>query len=155
MAASTNHTDSARDPAGETKDPHPERVVSLRPHHIGCLQFWEIDYSERGRRFLQTEERLRKTLSSGGEAPIAVREGPDELCRECPRLVEGRCTHPRGDETDVRKWDKLVLRELGVPYGSCLTAAEWRRRIAERWPFRLCQRCQWREECRAGREIRS
>ncbi|MBI2860178.1 MAG: DUF1284 domain-containing protein [Chloroflexi bacterium] len=119
--------------------------IALRAHHICCLRFLRGADEERGEGYVQTRERLKAVLCS--DAEIAVREGVDELCLQCKHCVEGRCQSTRGDETGVRKWDAILLKELGVPQGARMTARRWQELIEAKAPFKLCQRCQWRHNC--------
>ena len=127
--------------------------MRLRPHHICCIRFWEKGFSERGPDFLRVEDKIKETISTGSEACITTIEGPDELCQQCPLCVSERCSSPLGGETEVRKWDAVLLRELELPYNTCLSATEWRKLIDDKTPFKLCRKCQWRETCRAGRKL--
>ena len=127
--------------------------MRLRPHHICCIRFWDNSFSDRGAGFLKTEDKIKETVRAGSETRITTIEGADELCRQCPLCVSESCASPRGGETEVRKWDAILLRELELPYNTCLSAAEWRKLIDEKIPFKLCQKCQWRETCRAGKKL--
>ena len=131
----------------DVRDP----VLKLRGHHLICLPFIAAPpprpYSAE---FLQTEKRVKEILSSEPEHPVMVVEGPDVICPLCPEYVDGRCAAPQGDETETRKWDAILLRELGVTFGTCLPAGEWQARIAQKIPFKMCQRCKGRTVCQAG-----
>ena len=61
-----------------------------------------------------------------------VIEGVDELCQVCPLCVDERCSSPLGNEDEVRKWDAILLKELVLPFGSCLTSSEWRALIEQK-----------------------
>ena len=82
-----------------------------------------------------------------------VSEGVDELCRECPLRTGECCASPQGNEDEVRKWDAILLKELGVSYGSCFTAEEWQKLIEKRMPFKLCRRCYWKQVCSVGATV--
>ncbi|MDO8568004.1 MAG: DUF1284 domain-containing protein [Dehalococcoidales bacterium] len=125
-------------------------VISLRAHHIICMRFRSSAFDERGPGFTQVKDKIKARLAQP-DALIMVAEGIDILCHECPNLGDdGRCTAARGDETEVRKWDAILLRELGIPFGSCLTAGEWQAAINKKIPFKLCLRCQWKKVCTTG-----
>ena len=112
-----------------------------------------MGFEERGAGFLSVQDEIKRVLNSCPDARITVIEGPDELCQQCPLCVKGRCSSPLGDEEEVRKWDALLLRELGLPYGTTLTSAEWQKLIEQETPFKLCQRCQWKKVCRVGSKL--
>ena len=126
------------------------KVMKLRAHHICCTRFWDMSFGDRGAGFLRVRGKIKSVLYSRPNTKVAVIEGTDELCQQCPLCVEGGCSSPQGDEKEVRKWDALLLRELGVSYGTTLTSAEWQRLIEEKIPFKLCRRCQWKQVCRVG-----
>jgi len=79
-----------------------------------------------------------------------VAEGVDELCQQCPLCTDDRCSSPLGNEDEVRKWDAILLKELGLAFGTCLTAGEWQALIKQKTPFKLCRKCQWRQACIIG-----
>jgi len=87
------------------------------------------------------------------EAKIIVVEGVDELCRACPLCIDERCSSPRGSEDKVRKWDAILLKELGLPFGSCLTSTEWQALLEQKTPFKICQKCQWKQVCSVGANL--
>jgi hypothetical protein len=128
-------------------------VIRLRAHHICCLPFWSGAMEGRGSRFEEKEAATKSLMQSAVDQPVMVIEGTDELCSECPLCVDGRCTSPNGDEDAVRKWDAILLKELGVDFNTCLTCRQWRDLIEPKLPYKLCQRCRWRELCRVGSSL--
>jgi len=99
------------------------------------------------------ERQIREVLKSGAETIIEVVEGIDALCSVCPLCGDGRCQSPEGDETEVRKWDAIVLRGLGTAYGDRLSAREFSKLILERAPLAFCQtKCKLRAKCSAVSE---
>ena len=128
-------------------------VMRLRAHHICCAPFWTGAKGSRGPRFQQVEDKIKGMLLSPIDSKVMVIEGADELCQECPLCVDKRCTSAKGDEETVRKWDAIVLKELGLTFNTCLTARQWHDLIKRKVPFKLCHRCQWKKECRIGRQV--
>lgn len=122
-------------------------VLRLRAHHICCMRYWRVSFNERGPDFRRVESKIKEMLLSEPESRIMVIEGVDELCQVCPQCVDGSCRSPQGDETEVRKWDAILLRELDLPIGTCLTSAEWQSLIRQKTPFKLCQKCRWHKVC--------
>ncbi len=124
-----------------------EVSLKLRAHHICCVPFLTLDASDRGTTYLQVGNRIKQTLSSEPDSIVMVIEGIDELCKVCPLCQGDRCQSPLGDEEAVRKWDAVLLKELGLSFGEALKVRQWQSRIKKKRPFRLCHRCQWREVC--------
>ena len=122
--------------------------MKLRPHHICCIRFWGVVGEERGSDFCQVESKIKDILLSQPGAEVTVIEGADELCRVCPLCIDERCSSPLGNEEEVRKWDAILLKELGLSFGSCLTSALWQSLIEHKTPFKLCQRCKAQEVCK-------
>lgn len=127
--------------------------MQLRAHHICCIPFWFKAPEDRGRHFQKVETRIRTMLRSAADSKVTVIEGVDEICQECPFCVNERCTSPNGNEDAVRKWDAVLLKELGVPVNTCLTCSQWRSLVEQKVPFKLCQKCQWKKECRVGSSL--
>jgi len=121
--------------------------LKLRAHHICCAPFFTYDASDRGTRYLQVGSRIKQTLRSEPDSIVMVIEGVDELCKVCPLCKGDRCESPLGNEEAVRKWDAVLLKELGLSFGEALKVRQWQSLIRKKQPFRLCQRCQWRKVC--------
>ncbi len=127
-------------------------VLQLRAHHICCLPSARWVFTDRGAGYERVRNEIRSALSRP-ESVIMVIEGVDTLCHECPQCVNERCSSPKGNEDEVRKWDAILLRELGLTFGTCLTAGEWRQLLKQKTPFKLCQRCSYRQECDIGGKV--
>ena len=122
-------------------------TLKLRAHHICCVPFLAYDFSDRGIKYLQVGNIIKQTLSSEPDSIVMVIEGADELCKVCPLCKGDRCQSPLGDEEAVRKWDAVLLKELGLSFGEALKVRQWQSLIKKKRPFKLCQRCRWREVC--------
>lgn len=130
--------------------PKATEVLQLRAHHICCTQFWQTAFEGRGSDFVRVQNRIKSILLSQPDSLIMVSEGIDELCRQCSYCVDERCTSPQGNEDEVRKWDAILLKEVGLSFGVCLTSGEWQALIKQKVPFKLCQRCRWKQVCSVG-----
>lgn len=126
-----------------------QTTLRLRPHHICCSRFWHIPVEDRGADFGEMEHQIKQALLSDN-VPIEVVEGMDGLCALCPNLSGAECISPNGDEAEVRKWDALLLRDLGVQTGTVMESGQWRLLVDSRVPFAVCRRCQWRGHCAHG-----
>ena len=115
--------------------------LRLRPHHIYCLRFLTVEFPDRSPEFQEIEARIKRILMSDSEMIIEAIEGVDELCQACANCVDNRCVSPNGDETVVRKWDGIILKEIKLSFGDVLTANQWRTLIANNSPLAVCRRC--------------
>ena len=124
-------------------------TLRWRPHHIYCERFLTADFLGRGEKFHQVEQRIRETMKSGTNEIIEVIEGIDELCLACPLCQDDRCQSPNGDEVEVRKFDAIILKGLGISYGDRMTAQEFRSLIEDKAPLAFCRtRCRLKETCK-------
>jgi len=99
------------------------------------------------------EHQINEALASEHEL-IEVVEGVDSLCALCPNCSGSVCVSTKGDETRVRKWDALLLRDLGVRTGTAMESGEWRRLVDSHAPFGVCRRCKWHDHCIQGEALR-
>ncbi|MFH1623970.1 MAG: DUF1284 domain-containing protein [Pseudomonadota bacterium] len=123
-------------------------IAKWRPHHIYCEQFLATDFPDRGEKFDNVAHKIRETIRSGADIIIEVIEGVDELCRFCPLCKDNRCQSPNGNEDEVRKWDAIILKGLGITYGEKMAAKDFRALIKQKTPLDFCRtRCPWRDSC--------
>ncbi|MBN2099605.1 MAG: DUF1284 domain-containing protein [Dehalococcoidia bacterium] len=131
-----------------TSKPSPVEV-RLRPHHIMCQPYMILETFDRGEAFNSLAKHIKEVLESQEETLIEVTQGVDDLCRECPLCRDGGCRSPDGDETEVRKWDAIITRDLGISYGERQTAGYLRTLTRRKVPLKLClTKCRWRSVCR-------
>jgi len=124
------------------------RAMKLRPHHIMCVRFFNIEPPGRGGDFENKSRLIRAMMSSEEEPVIEITRGADELCAACPSLGENGCANPFGDEEKVERWDARVMVSLGIAYGEVRTAGELRRLIDSKRPLTFCkERCPWKTVC--------
>ena len=137
----------------ESKNDSSRVVMRLRAHHICCAPFWTGAQGSRGPRFQQAEDTVRSMFLSPTNSKVMVVEGADDLCQYCPLCIDGRCASPQGEEEEVRKWDTILLKELGVPFNSSLTCRQWHDLVEQKVPLKICRRCLWRKECTVGSRL--
>ena len=126
----------------------PEHPVRLRPHHILCIRFFDMEPGDRGEAFMRAYRDTIAMLTMDEGTVIEVACGPDDLCGPCTYLGQGRCVSPFGDEDKVRRWDARVMDGLGLSYGERKTSGEIRRLIGQRAPLDFCTgRCPWKPVC--------
>jgi len=128
-------------------------ILRLRIHHICCLPHMELSFEERSAGFNQVVDRVKSIMLSQPDSVVTVIEGTDDICRQCPLFVNGRCSSTQGDEDAVRKWDSILMKELVIPFGTTRTADEWQALIRQKAPFKICRKCQWQPICRLGRDL--
>ncbi len=122
----------------------------LRAHHIFCAPALRMDYKERSVEFRQLDKEIKRVLLTEPDTEITLIEGNDALCQTCCWYSARGCVSPKGDEKAVRAWDAILLKELGITYGTGKTAGEWRALAHEKTPFRLCCKCHWQHNCAIG-----
>ena len=128
---------------------HRPGELRLRPHHIMCEQFLSIAAFDRGEAFNTMAHRIKDALRLETDTSIEMIEGVDDLCQTCPLCQRGLCQSPQGDETQVRRWDAVVVKGLGISYGDRMTAGGFSALIRQKVPLSLClTRCRWKSECR-------
>ena len=127
--------------------------MKLRAHHIYCLPFLMINLSDRGEEYMRVEDRIKETMRQGITQLVTLICGTDELCEACPMCLDSRCQSDMGDEDEVRKWDSIIMKELGITDGATFTAAEWRTLIRAKFPLTFCNRCKAKEFCEAGDKL--
>jgi len=125
--------------------------MQLRAHHIYCVPFLKPGYSEqasdRGEDFIRVVDKIRQTIHEESDKTVEVIWGTDELCQACPFCRDNSCQSPDGDEKDIRKFDSIILKGLGVSAGTILPVSEWRRLIEQKSPLDFCRRCTVRPLC--------
>ena len=127
--------------------------MKLRAHHIYCLRFLTVNLSDRGEEYIRVEDRIKQTMRQSVTQPVTLICGIDELCKVCPLCLDSRCQSEMGDEEEVRKWDSIIMKELGVTDGATFTAVEWRKLIGFKFPLTFCKRCKAKEFCEAGNKL--
>ena len=125
-------------------------AMKMRAHHAYCLPVIEENFDERGAKYCMARDNIISTLTNTN-ALIKIVEGVDALCKTCPLCTDDVCKSPHGDEVQVRKWDAIIMKELGLQFEDALTVAEFQTLIKEKSPIKLCYRCPWRQFCNRGK----
>ena len=125
-----------------------KKIEKLRPHHLLCERFLKLDMLDRGKEFEQFAAVINELLVSDSNDTIEIIEGVDVLCHVCPDCRNDRCESPHGDEDAVKKFDKAILRGLGVSYGEKKSMKDIREIISQKAPLDFCRtHCPWRKKC--------
>jgi hypothetical protein len=120
----------------------------MRPHHLFCGRFIPKYFGERrGKKYRELESFMIATISFGNQDEVEMIMGPDELCPACEDYEDGRCASPEGNEDEVRKWDAIIVKALGVPYGTVMKGGEWWELSEKIRPLAFCPRCSLRKDC--------
>jgi len=123
-------------------------IKKLRPHHVFCKTFLTIDFTERGEEFKRVSSAIKELIASNSDAMIEIIQGVDGLCRSCPDCRDDRCESANGNEDEVRKWDAIILKGLGISYGEKRTIQDLREIIGRKAPLDFCRtRCPWKTVC--------
>ena len=122
-------------------------MLKLRGHYVYCVPFLRLDAPERGAKYRGIKAKIKRAVIEDAGGAIEIVEGVDELCLACPLGVTGRCESPNGDEEEVRKWDALELKSLGLSPGSVVSVQRLRELTQDKPTIPLCRRCRWRDFC--------
>ncbi len=129
------------------------KTIALRPHHLLCLRFRIVVFPDRSGKFPETEKMVMDAIRAESAVMIHVAEGVDGLCRACPNCGADRCDDLKGNEEVIRERDALILKGLGISYGTAMTSGEWSDLIAGKVPMEFCLTlCPARAECVVTRE---
>lgn len=127
-------------------------MIKLRGHHLVCLQFFRGEGYNR--EFIENLENVIARAEKGAE--IEVVEGPDDVCRACPSLADGRCSsEPAGGEAGVSELDKKAADHLGIGVGERVLWREMTARVSVTpggWLAGFCEGCAWEKACTAGKK---
>ena len=75
--------------------------IKIRPHHLFCLRFLQIEFPERGEVYRLAEQRMKDLLQKEDHVLLEVSEGVDApFLYRSPR---DQCRSPQGSEESVRK----------------------------------------------------
>ncbi|MEW6573377.1 MAG: DUF1284 domain-containing protein [Bacillota bacterium] len=122
-------------------------MIRLRGHHLVCLQFFRGEGYDRV--FIENLQTVVGRAVKGEE--IEVVEGPDDVCRACPSLEEGRCSsQPAGGEANIRELDEKARAHLGIGVGERVLWREVFARVSvtsEEWFAGFCEGCEWEKAC--------
>jgi hypothetical protein len=122
--------------------------TKFRPHHIFCERFLKLEFADRGEEFGWVSQKRSDIIERWDDAVVEVIEGVDEVCRVCSHCQDEHCQSPGGDEQAVRKWDGILLKNLGIEYGEKRTSKEWRALMDQKAPLNFCvTRCPYRSTC--------
>ena len=115
--------------------------MRLRPHHIYCFHILGLTDPERGQDYLIARQQIEEAFRQE-KGEVEVTEGPDMLCTPCAYFDGDACTHPNGDETQVRKWDAKILRGLDIEDGQTIKIDKVKHLIKKNAPLDFCaNRC--------------
>jgi len=128
-------------------------IIQFRAHHICCSDANRLIAGDRGVRFAQQLQFIDNILHSE-TAKLQVTEGVDCVCAECLYRKGDRCDAPEGGDIGVRKWDAILIKELGIAFGTVMSASEWRTLLEKKKPFQLCLRCNYRLICQTAKPDR-
>lgn len=115
--------------------------ISLRPHHLLCIQGYKgFNYSKSQ---VSSWSSILKQLYPG--ADILITSGYDDLCKKCPAILsknQSKCL-----ESLVDKLDKNIENVLNIKKGQIYKYSEILNRLQQRITTELheqfCSDCAW------------
>ena len=117
----------------------------LRAHHLLCTALYQgqgYDGNFEGNMGL-----IARKICGEKDLNLCLVDSPDNICRECPNLVEGACVL---DNNSVVETDRKVLDLLARNPGECLPAGQCRKILREKITAEifedLCGGCTWRKK---------
>jgi hypothetical protein len=119
--------------------------IRLRPHHILCTRtFTGSGYNEA---FVDNMYFVLDRMNERG-AVIQLTVGCDDICAQCPHVVDGVCEFGRS----VDNKDASILAFLDLLAGTSYKASELRSLLEERLETvddvgAICGECDWSETC--------
>ena len=123
------------------------KILSLRPHHLLCIQ----NYTGKGYDddFTKNLNRIVRIFAGNPEMRIKLCEGPDDICKSCPNMQEGKCTN---EEMITRK-DTEVTEVCGITPGHYyrfneVTATIRKEFLTAEVFDKTCKDCSWYELCK-------
>lgn len=122
-------------------------IVSLRPHHLVCLQSFKGEgYSAA---FVHHAYEMLVFLEKcSSNRNVMIVGGCDELCQYCPNNHNETCS----DEDEVREYDDNYLNILKLSTGQVLSWIEIKQNIANKLFIsdfsKICGKCHWYSICR-------
>lgn len=121
--------------------------ISLRPHHLVCLQSFQGKGYDTA--FVHhTSEVLSFLEKNSDDKRVVIVDGCDELCRCCTNNHGGICS----DEDEVRRYDDSYLNVLKLSINRVLSWTEIKQYIMNELSIsdfsKICRMCCWYGICR-------
>ncbi len=116
-------------------------IFKLRPHHALCIQFFEgKGYSDEFTCHMKEIVYMMKQ-----DAEIEITFGKDDICAECPNLINDLCT----EQEKVCRYDKKVMEFCNFYEGQILSASVFlgiaKRDIINKGKIKeVCGDCAWK-----------
>lgn len=119
-------------------------MITLRGHHLICLvAFGGQGYSAK---FSRNFKKLRKLYLSKPHHKVKVITTVDQACRQCPHLVQNKCTSlTDGPNARIMALDKKALKLLGIKTGVQTIGAihQKLRQLKKASLISFCKNCSW------------
>ncbi len=113
--------------------------VTLRPHHVLCLRFFEgRGYSET---FTENAWEVLDRLNADGY--FNVTDGPDALCAACPNRRAGGCVWQR----KIMRYDEAAASLLGLRGNETYSWSAFSKETAQTLIPAICPDCEWYGIC--------
>jgi len=126
----------------EDKDPE---LIRIRAHHLLCLQgFQGYGYDQE---FTIWMGKIIQTLKSDPSTKIEIVNDADDICTNCPNLIEKQCV----DHLKINKMDANVIGAISLEENQILTIKTALQIINMELNSEaiksVCEGCVWMDKC--------
>lgn len=117
----------------------------MRGHHLICLHFFSGEGYNK-----EFIENLRNILDIARDRGLEICQGPDDICRECPYLINERCQYSEHADVEIKEMDSKAVNLLKLASGMRISWYQIERRLSEifkDWFELYCNDCDWKRAC--------
>ena len=121
----------------------------IRGHHILCIE----GFAGKGYSTEFIENMRSVILELKNKKKVLLVNSPDDICKACPHLLDGRCVNGKGGEDEVRKMDEDFYEKTHLVANNVYDYYEVRRVAYEVFTRKsdlekICRLCSWKRICR-------
>jgi len=130
------------------------KQIELRAHHLLCLQGYEgKGYSPE---FVTEMSKLATMFAQAPDTTFTLINGADDICRNCPHLVDEKCIHPNPPEPQDAKVIKYFDLVIGEQYSYKAATDIIKQKINADIFMDICGTCDWNSatQCRSALGIK-
>lgn len=128
-------------------------MIRIRGHHLLCIKgFNGYGYSKE---FVENLQKIKERIDKEKNILIEITDNADDICRSCPRLIDGKCEHEIKGKSDIGSYDRKILEAIGIKPNTAMPVREIDILIKARFNsfeaienVGLCLNCEWKEVCK-------